>query len=45
LRIYSEETAGESDEADKSEAGVGAIKRKLESWWTTRQQRGLEAAE
>ncbi len=45
LRIYSEETAGESGEADKSEAGVATIKRKLESWWTTRQQRGLEAAE
>jgi CheY-like chemotaxis protein len=46
LRIYSEEgpDAPVQDGADPLQAGVTTVKRKLETWWTTR-QRGLEAAE
>ena len=43
LRIYSEESF--EPEQDAPQAGVATVKRKLESWWSTRQQRGLEAAE
>ena len=46
LRIYSEEGADEpeADVPGLPQAGVTVVKRKLETWWSTR-QRGLEAAE
>jgi CheY-like chemotaxis protein len=46
LRIYSEE-ADEPDEADANQprTGVETVKRKLESWLTGRQGRGLETTD
>lgn len=47
LRIYSEEELDgpEQGAEDASQPGVATIKRKLETWWSTLQHRGLEAAD